>query len=217
MEQSQQIPQTGNNTVTSSKEKNMQTKNKIKLAPWGCIGGAFVAIIVLWFYWNNIFILIQRSIGIPTTLDIPWPFDGGLSISFATSTEHFNSLGVLFSGLAFVAMAATLILQKKALQEQSVMLRETAEIGRKSLRAQYLSRWLDAHAKYGTIESSLYKAANEDLLQGNPKKTYSDPSLGNISVEDLCIFYEKYQNYQDELDKLTQPINSCAPEDKVAN
>lgn len=163
-------------------------------------------IIVLWFYWNNIFILIQRSIGIPTTLDIPWPFDGGLSISFATSTEHFNSLGVLFSGLAFVAMAATLILQKKALQEQSVMLRETAEIGRKSLRAQYLSRWLDANEEYGKTEYSFYTAASVDLSQGDAKKIYNHPSLGGISVEDLCFFYKKYHEYQDELDKLTQPI-----------
>ena len=142
--------------------------------------------------------------------------------------SRFDALTALFSGLAFAGMLGALYLQKqelalqrkelfdtrRVLEETSKANQETAEIARRNLRAQYLTRWLDQHADEARIlKIDGYKKAKDAGGVGEIRMFMEAPNQ-RIAASYIISICETYAAYEAELDSLTQPITAASAQEK---
>ncbi len=139
-----------------------------------------------------------------------------------------EALGALFSGWAFVAMffalrmqSEELALQRAELEATRAELRRTAkanedsaELARKSVRAQYLMYWLekngpDYQKEINNYLMALFEAADtRKLLKKKPHDSYASDCLFDQEMAKVRAkaAVDEYIQYEAELDSLTKSI-----------
>lgn len=155
--------------------------------------------IIIILIWSGCFFFNQDASQYAAISSNPF-FEEGLFL-YLKNKDTMSTLGVLFTGLAFSAMFSTLIIQKKALEEQATQMNQTAlanessiKLTVKKLELQSLVFWLEHNKeRYNEAQEKFQKINIEEKLGG---------AIPLFMAQERDEYAELIQKYRKVLDQL---------------